>query len=116
VGVCVGLIILLSCQAAYIAVNCGIDKEFTNTIEFRSMVNIPAGYLVLFPLSTLRDLSALSFAAMLSICAVTYTTIVLLIELPYYNTLNYPKADIKVAVLDWNFLSSAAVVFFSYTC
>ena len=80
------------------------------------MVNIPAGYLVLFPLSSLRDLSALRYAAVASLLALTYTGIVLLVELPYYNKLYKPKSVVKIAVFDWNFLTASAMVFYSFTC
>lgn len=82
VGVCTGLLIMLGTLAAYICTSCGVSPESTQTIEFRSLVSIPAGYLVLAPLSSLRDMSALSFAAALSLSALAYTAAVLLIEMP----------------------------------
>jgi solute carrier family 38 (sodium-coupled neutral amino acid transporter), member 11 len=115
-GGCVGLSILLSTLAAYLAVNCGVDVEFTKTMTFRSMVNIPAGYLILMPLSLLRDMSALSFAAILSILAITYVTILFLCELPYYHNEYKPIADVRIAVVDWNLLPAIAIVCYAYTC
>jgi len=70
---------------AYVANSCGLSSEFTNKIEFRAMVNIPLAAVVLVPLSLMRDLSSLAFASMLSLLALTYTGILMFVELPWYN-------------------------------
>ena len=60
------------------------NTEFSETIDFRALVNIPVAALIFLPLSAQRDLSALSKAGIVSIGAITYTSIVLIAESKYY--------------------------------
>jgi len=60
------------------------DSDFMDSFEFRLIVNLPIAGVILLPLSLKRDMSSLTFAGILSVIAITYTLIVLLIETPFY--------------------------------
>ena len=94
------------------------DDGFLESYKFRLIVNAPIAGLILFPLSLKRDMSALSFAGFLSICALTYTLVVLIIETPFYAEEYIDKPDYfcKAFIFDWNILTSFSLVFFAYTC
>ena len=74
-------------------------------MEFRALVSVPLGYLILFPLSSLRDISSLRFATMASIFALSYTCLLLIVECYWYNReyKDDPDVVVKIAAFDLNF-------------
>ena len=118
-GACIGYQIFIAEMFAYIfSALIPSALDFIDSFEFRLVVNVPCAALVLFPLSLKRDMSALAFAGVLSVGALTYTLIVMLIETPFYYK-EYVHADqtiIYAFKLDWNILTSFSLVFFAYTC
>lgn len=66
------------------------NKGFGDTVEFRAIVNGSLAVFVFLPLSVQRDLSTLSKAGLVSICAIAYTSLVLIIEAPYYYRIYEP--------------------------
>ena len=94
------------------------DSDFFEKFEFRLIVNLPIAGLILLPLSLKRDMSSLTFAGILSVIAITYTLIVLLIETPFYwkENRNKPETVMYAFKMDWNLLTSCSLVFFAYTC
>lgn len=69
----------------YIANTFGLSYDFIDSIEFRTFANFPMAIIFLIPISMKRDLSALAGVAMLSLLSLTYTCILMFIELPWYN-------------------------------
>ena len=117
-GTCVGYQIVLSTLASYVAQSIGASVEFTSSAEFRAFVNIPIAAIVVMPLSMMRDLSSLAFASVLSLLALTYTGIVMYVELPWYNKLyrDMPTTKIEFLHIKWSFFTACAMTFFAYTC
>lgn len=81
-------------------------------------MNGPIAGLILFPLSLKRDMSSLAFAGIMSVVALTYTLLVMMIETPFYfNEFRHaPQTTIYAVKFDWNILTSFSLVFFAYTC
>jgi len=106
----------------YVSEMLGADAKFVDTIGFRALVGGPATLLCFFPLSLLRDMSAFAVGGLLSLVALFYTALVMVIETPFYYKQNidnkgpYKNVKIYAAYMDWNFFSSAAITFFAYTC
>jgi len=94
------------------------DDKFLDSFEFRLCVNVPIAGLVLLPLSLKRDMSSLAFMGIVSIVALFYTMLVLVIECPFYWKQYRHHADTKMQafVIDANILTSFSLVFFAYTC
>lgn len=117
-GACVGFQIMLSTLVGYFANTAGLDQDFIDTIEFRAMVNFPMAICFLIPISLLRDITALAFASMLSLGSLTYTCILMYVELPWYNKEYRAKPDFYAApfIIDWNFFTAASMCFFAFTC
>jgi amino acid permease len=113
---CIGYQIILCQLVGYIYASLSGNVAYTATMEFRAIVNVPVAAFIFLPLSAQRDLSALSIAGLVSICAIAYTALVLLVEMKYYNDIYKPIATIYPFYLDWNFFSSCALTFFAFTC
>ena len=60
------------------------DDNFLQSFEFRLCINLPIAGLILLPLSLKRDMSSLAFAGILSVVALFYTLLVLVVECPFY--------------------------------
>ena len=83
-GACIGYQIFMAELVQYVFASFGMNKSDVESFEFRMCVNIPFAALILFPLSVQRDMSSLRYAGVASVAALTYTLIVLVIELPFY--------------------------------
>jgi amino acid permease len=71
---------------------------------------------VLFPLSLKRDMSEFRYVSLASIGALTYTGIVLIVEIPEYYTHFKPKTALPIAYFDLNIFTGSAMTFFAFTC
>jgi len=71
---------------------------------------------VLIPLSYKRDMDAFKYVSLLSIGALLYTGIVLLIEIPEHYKFYHEKALISPAYFDLNMLQGCAMTFFAFQC
>jgi amino acid permease len=94
------------------------DDVFFESFEFRLCVNVPIAALILFPLSLKRDMSSLAIAGVLSVVALFYTLLVLMVEAPFYyqEYVDKPETQIYAVKIDMNILTSFSLVFFAYTC
>lgn len=92
------------------------NRDFANTLTFRLLVNSTVALLIFLPLSAQRDLSTLSKAGIVSIIAIAYTSLVLIVELKYYYDEFRPIATVYAFYFDLNFFSSCAMTFFAFTC
>ena len=72
--------------------------------------------LVLFPLCLKRDISAFRYAALLSIGALLYTTVVLTIQLPSYYEHYSTISKMTPMYFDFNIFTGCAMCFYAYTC
>ena len=68
------------------------------------------------PLSLKTDMSAFKYASLLSIACLTYTAIVLLIELPNLYKENHDLTPYQPLFLDFNLLTGASMTFFAFQC
>ena len=61
-----------------------MDEEFVNGTWFPYIVSVPTALLILLPLSLMTDMSAFRYVSLLSLGALLYTAIVLIVEAPGY--------------------------------
>jgi hypothetical protein len=117
-GACTGYQIIQTQMVAYIANQFGLSYEDTNTMWFRAAVNIPIDAFIVIPLSAMRDMSSLAFISLLTVLALVYCALLLLIEVPWYNRLYKTEQNFKetVFMMDYNFLQACSMTFFAYTC
>jgi len=120
-GACVSFQIIIASLIRFECVQFGVDKDFADNWQFRALVNGPIAVLFLFPLNSIKDMSGFRYVSMISMASLVYMGLVLIVEMPfyaqYYLTPNKPYTrEIEWAIFDWNFFTSAATTFFSYTC
>lgn len=78
--------------------------------------------LFLFPLNSIKDMSGFRYVSMISMASLIYMGLVLIVEMPFYADfyLNNKDPKIKQHIVyfsfGWQFFTSAATTFFSYTC
>ena len=94
------------------------DDHFLESFEFRLIVNAPIAGVILLPLSLKRDMSSLAFAGVLSVVAMFYTMLVLVVEMPFYwkEYRHMEGIEMRAFIFDANILTSFSLVFFAYTC
>ena len=66
------------------------------------------------PLSLKTDMSAFKYASLMSIACLTYTAVVLLIELPNLYQENHDTRPYKPIFFDFNLLTGASMTFFAF--
>ena len=118
-GSCIGYQIFIGQLLAYICEHIWTDNtKFFDTFEFRLCANVPIACLILFPMAMKRDMSSLAFMGIVSVAALFYVLIVMLVELPFYYKIYSEMDNIESHAfkLDMNVLTSCSIVFFAYTC
>ena len=83
-GAGVGYQIFIAELTQFVFVSFGADKSWVETLTFRMLVNIPVAAVILFPLAVQRDMSSLRYAGVAAVAAMTYTMVVLVVEMPFY--------------------------------
>mmetsp|Transcript_47666 Transcript_47666/g.34917 ORF Transcript_47666/g.34917 Transcript_47666/m.34917 type:complete len:152 (-) Transcript_47666:550-1005(-) len=94
------------------------SAEFVNSIEFRALQGGITALVILFPLSLIRDLGGLRYMNLVSLLALFYTLIVLLVELPAYIQQNWNSEGFYMAYacIDLNIFTGSSLTFYAYTC
>lgn len=104
--------------------NFGVSPDITGTpgggdvTLFKVLQTVGTTVLFIFPLSLAKSMSALRYVSLVSIGAIIYTLIVMLVELPRYydyfhNTLH---EQISYFALNLDFFNGCSITFFSFTC
>ena len=85
-GSCIGYQIFMAELINYMckALLSSSADHFLDSFEFRLCVNVPIAGLILLPLSLKRDMSDLAIMGIVSVGALLYTLLVLIIEVPFY--------------------------------
>lgn len=92
-------------------------KEFkvTNPEQYKNYHIVGFSVIVIFPICLLRDVSILRYATILSILSIAYTTIIVIIELPFYWINGKASMnDLKLFKLDWSFFNAFGITFFAF--
>jgi amino acid permease len=63
-----------------------------------------------------RDMSAFRYVSLMSIAALLYTAVILLIELPGFYKKNEPTAEYSPAYFDFNIFTGCSMTFFAFQC
>ena len=98
----------------YILINLKLDPDVINSYSFIIPQSLGWCTFVLMPLSFKRDMSAFKYVSIISIMALVYTAIVLIIEIPEYWKANYPTAKISPFYIDLNVFQGMSMTFFAF--
>ena len=71
---------------------------------------------IIFPVCLLKNVNNLRYATLVSIAAVLYTCLLLLVELFFYWDLEKAKKEIVWFKFDANFFSAFGITFFAFYC
>lgn len=85
---------------------------------FKVLQAVGTTVLFIFPLSLAKSMSALRYISLVSIGAIIYTLIVMLVELPrYYDYFhNQLHEEISYFAMNLDFFNGCSITFFSFTC
>ena len=82
--------------------------------QYRYIHIIALSVVVVFPTCLLRNVAILRYAMILSIASISYTTIVLIIEMPMYWINAKNSGNLVFFKFDWSFLSAFGITFFAF--
>lgn len=83
--------------------------------SYRVIQIVALSVFVVFPVCLLRSVSNLRYATILSIFSITYTTVILIIELPMYWINGKAKVEkLELFKFDWSIFSAVGITFFSF--
>lgn len=71
---------------------------------------------IVFPVCLLRSVDSFRYATLLSIGAIVYTSLILIIELPFYLTSDEISFDVRYFIFDLNFFKAFGLTFFAFYC
>ena len=94
----------------------GFNNEVIDTTSFGYYWSVPFAFIVLLPLCLMTNVSAFRYVSMLSLVALAYTSIVLIVEAPQYYRYFSTVSKITPAYIDANIFTGCAMTFFSYAC
>ena len=115
-GVLISYQIIVTSLFKYACKKFGMSVETAETRSLSVYQAVPTAFLVFYPLSIKRDMSAFRYVSLCSLFALLYTGVVLIVELPSYYSHFSKISTIKAAYFDLNLFTGAAMTFFSYTC
>ena len=110
-GTLIGYQVIIADMIQRVMKNFSVDK----TEQYRTYHIILVSIFIVFPVCLLRGVSNLRYATILSMLSISYTTIILIIELPFYWING--KASLSNLVwfrLDWSFFSAFGITFFAF--
>ena len=112
-GTLVGYQIIIASVIQCIMVN----FDVANSERYRSYHVVLVSIVIIFPLCLLRNINNFRYIIILSVFAILYTTLIALIELPYFWKNGIASLDNLVLFrFDWSFFTSFGIIFFSFMC
>jgi amino acid permease len=104
--------------------NFGVSTDITGTAGgtditlFKVIQAVTTTVVFIFPLSLAKSMSALRYISLVSIGAIIYTLIVMLVELPKYYDYFHNKLGEEISYFKMNldFFNGCSITFFSFTC
>ena len=91
--------------------------DVTEPTHYRTIHIIAVAALVL-PLCMLKSVNSLRYATFVSIGAIAYTAILLVVQFPFFYSGDGAslRGEIEYFKLDWNFFNAFGITFFAFTC
>jgi amino acid permease len=87
-----------------------------NAASYRIYHIVGVSLVILFPVCMLRGVDSLRYATMISIGAIIYVSIILLILLPFHLNDESVKVNIVYFKFDMNFFKAFGITFFAFYC
>lgn len=96
----------------------GLMKDFdvTEPEKYKVLHIFLISLVILFPLCMSKDVTTLRYGTLISIGAVAYSSILLLVELFYFWDTKRASKQIKYFVFNEDFFSAFGITFFAFYC
>lgn len=91
----------------------GIDVK--DPAKYKSYHIMATSALIVFPVCMLRSVDSFRYATLISIGAILFTSLILIIELPFY-LVSYTKIKVCYFKFDLNFFKAFGLTFFAFYC
>ena len=86
-----------------------------NPEQYKNYHIMGLSLVVIFPACLLRSVSNLRYVTILSMLSITYTTVIIIVELPFYWINGKISMDKLVLFrLNWSFFSAFGITFFAF--
>jgi len=110
-GSMTGYQIIIASMIQRIMQNAGVEDYDS----YRNYHVILLSICVIFPITLLKGVNRLRYATILSITSISYTTIIAIVELPFYWVNGIADIDkLTLFRLDWTFFSAFGITFFAF--
>ena len=90
----------------------GVEEEVARNYRLYHIIGVS---ILTYPLCLLRSVNSLRYATFVSIGAIAYTAIILVIQVPFFWGTPM-QGDLELFKLDWNFFNAFGITFFAFTC
>eukprot|EP00830_Metopus_es_P018069 TRINITY_DN6165_c0_g1_i2.p1 TRINITY_DN6165_c0_g1~~TRINITY_DN6165_c0_g1_i2.p1 ORF type:complete len:478 (+),score=37.77 TRINITY_DN6165_c0_g1_i2:58-1434(+) len=88
--------------------------EVPNSEDYKVLHTVILSCVVIFPVCLLKSVNNLRYATILSLTSITYTCVVLIVELPMYWSNSKTERKITLFNLDWGFFDAFGITFFAF--
>jgi amino acid permease len=110
-GTLIGYQVIIASMIQRILLNAGVS----NPEKCRTWHIALLSVFIIFPLSLLKGVTKLRYATILSITSIAYTTLITIIELPFFWINSKTSIDkLVVFRVDWSFFSAFGITFFAF--
>jgi amino acid permease len=92
------------------------NADESTIYKIRLISTVVSATVALYPLALIKNMSGLAMFSILSIIAILYVVILLLVEFPSYFIKYHPDHHILWFQFDDAILDSVAITFFAFTC
>lgn len=93
-----------------------LNLEVANRADYRTYQIIAVSAVIVFPLCILKSVSSLRYASLLSIGAIAYTGIILVIELPFFMQHPELRGEMEWVKISPDFFTAFGITCFAFTC
>ena len=90
--------------------------EVANPQQYRFWHILIVSLGIVFPLCMLKAVNRLRYAAMITIAAIVFTAVLLIVELPFYWERPDLQGKFDWVKFDWGFLNAFGITFWAFTC
>lgn len=115
-GILISYHIIILSLIKYSLIEFGMDEKYVRSTDFSILISVPITLFVLFPLSLMRDISSLRYVCLVSLGALVYTIIVLIVQLPEYFMYFSQVSSMTPYQIDFNLFTGCSIMFVSYQC
>lgn len=90
-------------------------KLIDNPKDIRIYQIVFTSVFIVFPLCLMKTVNSLRYPALLTIFAIVYTAVLLIVELPFYWGRKDLQGELVLFKIDWGIFNAFGITFWSFT-